>query len=391
MGAISVTVVRPARVLIVAACVALALGACIPSILPEPTPIELSLPPGFPAPLIPDDNPLTVEKVELGRRLFYDVRLSGNGTQSCASCHRPEFGFAEPQATSIGSTGDDTGRNAPGLANIAYFSTYTWSSKLLVTIEQQMLIPMFQEDPLELGITGREEEVLARFRNDAEYPALFAAAFPGHADPVNFDHAVKAMASFLRTMIAGRSPFHRAVYGGEDAALSDSARRGAELFFSERLECHHCHGGFHFTQSSVHAGSAFEETSFHNIGLYNVDGAGAYPASDTGLIRFTGQPSDMGKFRAPSLQNVAVTAPYFHDGSAATLADVIAVYEAGGRNIESGPNAGDGRANPHKSGFIHGFTLTDQERADLIAFLESLTDEEFLTDPRFANPFDAPP
>ncbi len=369
-----------------------AVGACIPSLtINAPTPYELILPPGFPLPLIPDDNSLTVEKVELGRHLFYDTRLSANQTQSCASCHRQEHGFAEPLAMSVGSTGESVGRNAPGLANVAYFSTYTWSSRLLTRIEQQMLIPMFQEDPIELGLTGQEEAVLQRFRDDPIYQSLFAAAYPESAEPVTIDHIVKAIASFLRTMIAGGSPFHRAVYGGEDAALSDAARRGAELFFSERLECHHCHGGFHFTQSSVHAGSAFEETSFHNIGLYNVDGAGAYPASDTGLVQFTGEPGDMGKFRAPSLQNVAITAPYFHDGSAATLEEVIAVYEAGGRNIATGPNAGDGRTNPFKSGFIHGFTLTDEERADLIAFLESLTDEHFLSDPRFANPFTALP
>lgn len=357
---------------------------------PTTTPYELKLPPGFPAPRIPSDNPLTVEKVELGRHLFYDVRLSGNGTQACASCHRREHAFADPLERSLGSTGSATLRNAPGLQNAAYFSTYTWSSRLLTRFEQQMLIPMFGEDPVELGLTGREDEVLARFRADPRYEALFAAAFPDAADPFTIDNVVKAIASFLRTMISGSSPWHRAIYQGDEGALSESARRGAELFFSERLECHHCHGGFHFTQATVHGTTAFEEGSFQNIGLYNVDGAGAYPPADTGLAKFTGDPADMGKFRAPSLQNVARTAPYFHDGSAATLEDVIAVYEAGGRLIESGPLAGDGRKNPHKNGFVKGFTLTDQERADLIAFLESLTDDEFLNDPRFANPFEAP-
>lgn len=350
------------------------------------TPYDLQLPAGFPNPIIPDDNPLTVEKVTLGRHLFYDKRLSGNGTESCSSCHQQQFGFADPRVMPLGSTGHATGRNSPGLANALYYSSLTWSSKVLVTFEQQMLVPMFGEDPIELGLTGHEEEVLARFRDDAQYVAMFQAAFPDSRDPINFDNAVKSIASFLRTMVSGNSPWHRAIYQGEDAAISDSVRRGAELFFSERLECHHCHGGFHFTQASTHEGTAFQEGSFQNTGLYNIDGMGAYPAADTGLFKSTGNAADMGKFRAPSLQNVAVTAPYFHDGSAATLEEVIRIYEAGGRNITSGANAGDGRTNPLKNGFVGGFTLTDQERADLIAFLEALTDEEFLHDPRFSEP-----
>jgi cytochrome c peroxidase len=354
----------------------------------QPTRLELDLPAGFPMPIIPEDNPLTVEKVELGRFLFYDPRLSGNGQQACGSCHMQEHGFAETLNTSVGSTGEVTARNSPGLANASYYSTLTWSSRLLVEFEQQMLVPMFGEDPIELGITGREEQVLERIRKDERYSQKFAGAFPGEDDPIQFENIVKSIASFLRTMIAGNSPWHRAVYQGDESALSDSARRGADLFFSERLECHHCHGGFHFSQASRHEGTAFEEFAFHNIGLYNLDGNGAYPPSDTGLFQFTGIPEDMGKFRAPSLQNVAVTAPYFHDGSAPTLLDVLSVYESGGRLIEEGPNTGDGRTNPHKSGLIRGFTLTDQERADLIEFLESLTDESFLSDSRFSNPFE---
>lgn len=377
------------------AAVALLLGACTPmapdDATPQPRAYEWDLPPGFPTPVVPEDNPMTEEKIELGRFLFYDTRLSGNGTQACASCHLQELGFADPRPVSVGSTGETTARNAPGLANAMYYSSFTWSSRTLRQFEQQMLVPMFGEDPVELGLTGNELEVLDRLRSDERYQGLFDAAYPGDDDPFTFDHIIKAIASFQRTMIAGNSPWHRSVYQGDDSGIDDSVRRGAELFFSERLECHHCHGTFHFTQATVHQDSAFEEFSFHNIGLYNVDGEGAYPASDTGLAQFSGNPEDMGKFRAPSLQNVAVTAPYFHDGSAATLEEVIAVYEAGGRQIESGPNAGDGRENPLKSGFIRGFTLTDQDRADLLAFLESLTDESFLNDPRFANPFEEEP
>lgn len=357
----------------------------------ETTPHELQLPAGFPMPVIPEDNPLTDEKIALGRFLFYDTRLSGNGTQSCSSCHVQEHGFADPRAKSLGSTGEMTTRNAPGLANSIYYSSLTWSSRLLLTFEQQMILPMFGEDPIEMGITGHEEEVLQRLRDDVQYQQMFAAAFPNDEDPVAIGNIVGSIASFLRTMIAGDSPWHRAIYQGDDSAIDDSVRRGADLFFSERLECHHCHGGFNFSQATRHDGTVFEEFAFHNTGLYNLDGEGAYPPSDQGLIRFTGNPTDMGKFRAPSLMNIALTAPYFHDGSVPTLREVIAVYEAGGRLVESGPNAGDGRTNPFRSGFIKGFTLTEDERNDLIAFLEALTDETFINNPQFSNPFENEP
>ena len=137
----------------------------------------------------------------------------------------------------------------------------------------------------------------------------------------------------------------------------------------------------------MYEGHEFVEQGFFNTGLYNVDGLGAYPTVDQGLIEVTGQSMDMGRFRAPTLRNIAVTAPYFHDGSAATLEEVLDIYAAGGRVIDDGENAGDGRQSPIKSGFVHGFALSDQDKADLLAFLESLTDERLLTNPAFSNPF----
>jgi cytochrome c peroxidase len=163
--------------------------------------------------------------------------------------------------------------------------------------------------------------------------------------------------------------------------------RGEALFFSERLECHHCHNGLHFSDTVLHERNRIGERAFHNTGLYNIDGRGAYPANNTGIAEITGRPEDMGRFRAPSLRNVAVTAPYMHDGSIATLSEVIDHYAAGGRTIASGPNAGVGRDNPLKSSFLPGFEMSAQERADLIAFLQSLTDEQFLRDPRYADPW----
>jgi cytochrome c peroxidase len=160
-----------------------------------------------------------------------------------------------------------------------------------------------------------------------------------------------------------------------------------ELFFSERLECFHCHGGFNFTDSTTHANANVDRFGYHNTGLFNVDGNGAYPSDNTGLFDMTGERRDMGRFKAPSLRNVAVTAPYMHDGSVATLEEAIDNYARGGRLLSDGPNAGDGRLSPFKSEFVSGFELSAEERADLIAFLKSLTDDTLLADERFADPF----
>jgi cytochrome c peroxidase len=199
-------------------------------------------------------------------------------------------------------------------------------------------------------------------------------------------NGVRSIAAFVRTINSFNAPYDRYMRG-DAQAMSESAERGMDLFFSERLECFHCHGGFNFTDSTTHAGNDVDRVGYHNTGLYNLNGVGAYPADNTGLFDMTGEPRDMGRFKAPSLRNIAVTAPYMHDGSVATLEDVIANYERGGRRIEDGEQAGDGRLSPYKSEFISGFELSAGERADLLAFLESLTDDSVLTDPRFSNPF----
>ena len=345
------------------------------------------LPAGFPVPKVPEDNPMSQAKVDLGRRLFYDTRLSGNATQSCGSCHEASLGLADGRALALGSTGEDHFRNSMGLTNVAYMSTLTWVNPQLDTLEKQFLVPMFGEFPVELGITGNEDEVLARFTGDAEYAPMFAEAFPDEADPVRWDTIVKSMAAFSRTMISGDSRFDRWAYQDDRTAMSDAEIRGMDLFFSERLECHHCHGGFNFALASTHEGQMFNQLAFHNTGLYNVDGNGAYPTRDPGLFELTGRDEDMGRFRAPSLRNVALTAPYLHDGSAATLEEVIDIYAAGGRLIEAGPDEGDGRVNPFKSGFVGGFSLTPEEKADLIAFLNALTDEDFLAREDLSDPW----
>ena len=352
---------------------------------PTGTPWQWDLPPGFPEPKVPASNPMTVEKVALGRALFYDTRLSINGTRSCASCHKQELAFTDGLGRAVGALGDQHPRSAMSLANIAYSPVLTWGNPTQRELERQALVPMFGEDPVEMGLAGLDARLLATLGGDAALRAQFTAAFPGEPDPVTLHNITAAIASFERSLISGNAPYDRFRYRGEQAALSDAAKRGESLFFSERLECFHCHGGFNLTETTAYVGK-LTEIEFFNNGLYNIGGTGRYPARNEGVFTVTGDPEDMGRFKAPTLRNIAVTVPYMHDGSLATLDDVIDHYAAGGRTIPTGPYAGDGSKNPYKSGFIKGFTLSAAERADLIAFLKSLTDETFLKDPRFGPP-----
>lgn len=348
-------------------------------------PYEWSIDPALPLPDVPADNPMSAVKVELGRRLFYDERLSVNGTMSCATCHIQALAFTDGKARSIGATGQVHPRTAMTLVNVAYASRLTWANQLLDKLEDQALTPLFGDNPVEMGLAGRESVIADLLRSDERYVVLTPKAFPLDQDPYSVINAVRAISAFTRTIISNNSAYDR-FHAGDEAALTANARRGMELFFSERLECFHCHGGFNFTDSTTHANARIDRIGFHNTGLYNIDGEGAYPADNTGLYDMTGAHRDMGRFKAPTLRNIAVTAPYMHDGSVATLDEVIDHYARGGRLIDDGPNAGDGRRNPFKSEFIRGFVLSDAEREDLIAFLNSLTDESLLTDSRWSDP-----
>ncbi len=342
-----------------------------------------ALPPGFPEPRLA--APLTVELAELGRHLFYDVRLSGNQTQACASCHQQARAFATDRVVELGSTGEAGRRNAPSLANSLYNPTQTWANPVLESLEDQALVPLFGEFPLELGASGDEDEILARLAAEPVYPPLFADAFPDDDAPFTMVNVVRALAAFERRLVSGNSLVDRAARG--EAELPADVARGKVTFQSEELQCHHCHGGFNFTHAVDYASLVEPATQFLNTGLYNVGGAGAYPATDQGLFEFTTQPADRGRYKPPTLRNVGVTAPYMHDGSVATLEEVVAIYERGGRLVTDGPNAGDGADNPYKSFFVSGFSLTPEERTDLVAFLRALTDDTFLTDPTLADPW----
>lgn len=348
------------------------------------------LPPDIPPPQVPVDNPMCAAKVELGRWLFHDRRLSGNETMACATCHIQALAFTDGRSRSVGSTGEIHPRSSMSLVNVAYASRLTWANPLLDRLEDQALTPLLGDNPVEMGLGGHEQRVVDLLRTEARYEKLVGRAFPGDADPHSLLNAVRAIAAFVRTIVSYDSPYDRYL-AGDPGALSESALRGMELFFSERLECFHCHGGFNFTDSTTHANTTVQRAGYHNTGLYNLDGNGAYPADNTGLYDMTGGRRDMGRFRAPTLRNIAVTAPYMHDGSVATLEDVVENYRRGGRLIEEGPLAGDGRLSPFKSEFVVGFELSDDERDDLLAFLGSLTDRGILTDERFSDPFASAP
>lgn len=363
----------------------------------ETEPWTWDLPEGVPEPRVPEDNPMSVDKVELGRFLFYDKRLSGNETQSCGGCHRQELAFTDGLPRAEGSTGELHPRGSMSIANAGYAATLTWANQTLFRLERQALVPMFGETPVELGMANREDELLERLSNDPRYPDMFAAAFPDQADPISIDSITKAIAAFQRSVTSFNSRVDR-WQQRDRTALNESEQRGMALFFggtsaagvADAFECFHCHGGFLFSQSSDDSGQVFEQKFFMNNGLYNLDEQGSYPPGNEGLFEMTGDPADKGKFKPPSLRNIALTAPYMHDGSIETLEEVIEHYARGGRLIESGPYAGDGRDNPNKSALLNGFAITEQEKQDLIAFLRALTDEDLITNPAYSDPFAQP-
>jgi len=317
------------------------------------------LPPGFPPPAVPPDNPMSDAKVALGRRLFFEPRLSVTGRYSCASCHDPSRSFSDGRPRAVGATGETLPVNALALVNVAYNVSFGWSEPQVRSLEAQMRKPLLSRHPLELGLAGREASVCGALRADPHYAAAFAAAFPTEvaapqraAEPLSFDHVVKAIAAFERTLISGRSPFDRYVFSGEHTALSEQAKRGMALFFSPAVGCAHCHSGFNFAGNWRDAQGATGAPSFAN------DGTSTKP------------------LRVPTLRNIALTAPYMHDGRYATLAAVLDHYSGLGQRAQAGGRGRLDRRLPQRP-------FSSAERAELGAFLESLTDESFVQ--RFAT------
>ena len=311
-----------------------------------------TLPRGFPVPAVPADNPMSAAKVALGRRLFFEPSLSVTGQYSCASCHRPSLAFSDGRPVAIGATGQQTPTNAMSLTNVAYNVSFGWSTPVVRSLEEQMRQPMLNDHPVEMGVKGREAQVVATLVADPAWRAAFAAAFPQAQGRFELEHVIKAIATFERTLISGHSPFDEYVFNGKHEALSAEAKRGMALFYSERLSCAGCHSGFNFAGAWRDAQGATGEPSFANNGV------------GTAAVR------------VPTLRNVALTAPYMHDGSLSTLEAVLDHYQQAGQRAATKKNDPD-PVGAHDGPALRPFTLTAAERHELIAFLQSLTDPTF--------------
>jgi cytochrome c peroxidase len=333
-----------------------------------------NLPEGFEPPPIPANNPMTTAKVELGRYLFYERRLSGNGTQACGSCHIQRLAFTDGRGRAVGSTGQVHPRGSMSLVNVAYSKTLTWSNPNLTTLEDQMRVPMFGTKPVELGLEPDGARFLRLARTDKRYQELFRRAYPSDAHAFTIENVIRAIACFARTIISARSDWdadwrqvqHLYGFRRDSSKTSEEARRGEFLFFGDRLSCARCHGGNNFNSTFSNENKPQIGAAFHNNGM---------PLGQPGLNEYTRSPQDLGKFKAPTMRNIELTAPYMHDGSLPSLESVIDHYAKGGSH------------SPTQSPLVHGFTLSKQERNDLIAFLRSLTDVEVTRDPRFSDPW----
>ncbi|WP_181180188.1 cytochrome-c peroxidase [Candidatus Thermokryptus mobilis] len=338
---------------------------------------EVKIPLGIPRDIweifVPPDNPITPEKVELGRKLYFDKRLSVDNTVSCATCHDPKFAFTDGKKVSEGVKGQKGARNAPTVLNAMFYEEQFWDGRAK-TLEEQAKQPII--NPIEMGMPDHDA-VVKKLKGIPEYVDAFKKVFGGE---ITIDRIAQAIAAFERTLLTGNSPFDRFIAGDQNA-ISESAKRGWQLF-QGKARCITCH---EFNRSNPF----FTDNKYHNIGVAmnqegfaelarkaellvkegkldqrKLDELALNPAySELGRFLVTFNPKDIGAFKTPTLRNVELTAPYMHDGSEATLLDVIEFYNRGGNE------------NPNLSGEMRPLNLTDQEKQDLVEFLKSLTGE----------------
>ena len=321
----------------------------------QPTPLIIDIPSNFPSIEHPEDNPLTEEGVRLGRHLFWETKLSGDNSMSCATCHSPQYAFSEPYNVSVGIYGDSGTRNAMVLQNLAWSNDFFWDGRLS-SLEEQILIPVL--DSTEMDETW--ENFLNEIKYDNKYRELFYKAF-GILNP-DSTHAAKALAQFVRTMVSTNSKFDK--FLRQELSLSQEESAGYASFNDlNGGDCFHCHGGILGTDNS-----------------YKNNGLDEFPI-DSGRGLVTGLESDYFKFKVPSIRNVEYSAPYMHDGRFSNLDEVITFYSTGIH-----PNS------PNIDPLIEfaaqgGVQLTPQERNELKAFLLTLSDPDFINNPKFSNPF----
>ena len=299
----------------------------------------ITLPDYFPEMNVPVKNPMSISKVALGAKLFYDPALSADSTISCASCHLPQFAFTDRMSKSIGVSKNLTARNSPSLVNLAFHPYFMFDGGI-PTLELQAIAPLMHPDEMGFDLF----KAVDRLNNDQQYVKLSQQVFN---EPLNAQHIAYALAAFQRSLLSYQSPYD-AYLQGNKKALSPEQLRGKELFFSEELNCTACHSGFNF--------SDFE---FYNIALYQ-------QYADKGRWRVTEDEKDEGKFKVPTLRNIELTGPYMHDGSIVSIEKLIDFKMSGGVD------------HPIKSEKVRSFNLNESDKAALIEFLYSLTDKELV-------------
>lgn len=310
------------------------------------------IPVGFPPLPSNPDNPLTKASIELGRKLFYDTILS-NGGISCASCHKQRFAFSDGgNHVSFGFKGRSTTRNALSIVNVAYYENYNWDGKFHGRNAIEEIVKTVVHLPFEFNCDSNT--VNERLRNHPEYPKLIKNAYGESSEP-NLNYAAKAIANFVRSIVSGNSKYDKYI-GGDTNALNESEKRGMRLFFSERTKCSECHSGHLFT-----------DNKFHSTGITT-------HYFDRGRFLVTDENSDRGRFRTPTLRNIALTAPYMHNGEILTLEEIVQHYNNGGKIFINK----DTRMKP--------LGLTKSEINDLINFLYTLTDEDLIKNKKFSKP-----
>ncbi|HRO42591.1 MAG TPA: cytochrome c peroxidase [Flavipsychrobacter sp.] len=350
-------------VLLTVATLIIALHACkkeepTPAKIYDPTPLTVEVPAFVKTYVgdmpIPADNPMTEEGVALGRILFYEKMLSNDRSMNCATCHKQENAFDDPRPFSQGTNGAFGDRNAMAIINVGWDKIFFWDGRRN-TLEGQAHDPV--TNPIEMANTW--PEVVSRLQNSAKYPDLFFKAFG--TTTIDSNLVTKAIAQFERTMVSFNSKFDKYFYQKDSTVFTEQEKRGLTLF-SGKAMCNMCHL----------TNTLFTDRDIRNNGLdvNPVDG---------GLMKFTGNPSDKGKFKVPTLRNIEVTAPYMHDSRFTTLEQVVEFYSSGVK--PNSPNLDE-----HMPDFGSGLNLNTQEKADLVAFLKTLSDQTFLTDPKFSDP-----
>jgi cytochrome c peroxidase len=313
-------------------------------------------------------------RIELGRYLFYDRRLSINQARACATCHNPQFAFTDGYKRSLGAYADLHKRNSQTLFNLTYLKYFTAADSTIHAATQQINNPLYNTHPIEMGVNGHEFEILNRIKADTTYQYLFKQA----RFAIEWPSIKQAIGKFELSLNSFNSPYDK-YKAGNINALTNIEKQGMELFFSNKLNCFACHGGKNFSDPSV-TNTQGITLHYFNIGLYNIDTLGGYPTYDMGLYELTHKIKDIGMFRVPTLRNLTFTSPYFHDGSAASLSEVIDHYS-------KGEYKGNGRLNANKHPLIKGFSITELEKKSLISFLLCLSDSSIFNNKAILSPF----